>query len=968
MNGIPRQLIAFGFAVLLATAAVAAEVRGLVEPLPPAEVFVTGIQRRLPSYLEVVEIEIRKHTAVPNPRVKVWHIEAGVSIRAREDLFTPEIRTGSRVTFLQRKSAAGDVQALTAQMVLVVSAEVKAPPSVKFQPDAQQTFGQPRSMFTAGTVLIRGSPEEAAWTASNPSSPATPAPAGRPLPRTAPASSMTKLEERLRALVTANGSIYGEDPGLRPALAFALHDVAFEPGGIVKATFSRITTHVKLPIVGKIIGNQIEFPLEPAFREEWGNPSRPPLFLLSPDEASLTTGNRLPVIPLDPTANRALGEKHQRMVQPWSDPAQAAAHVVAQGDLWNLDTKEKVVDAWIPHLAGVQPVKDAPGLYWKTIDDWGVAAPFGGLTAHGIGTLRPRGRTYAPDFLRAGTGWIAADAVRVVWLEGGDFHRGEFDWKTGETKNRRPVTSLGVFDGAKPVAWFGNSFYVDRPGAGSKPIARIDLRTGEVVEMAKPHAFGGGRGSFPMRASPSGRYLAQDHPDGLIFVYDLVRQEEFRLAAAHIAKLFGQDQRTLDAPRAWANDRVFLGANGWYDVELRKRQLVAELSHGKGYESLSMEELVVLPGGHHIDTVLRAHPIQPLPALADRYRIDLRSGEMVALPDYRPFSVAGSMLPAWVDSERYLFVRHTGSLAETGVWLYDVRTKSEKRLTALLPDSQAVNPGMAYSAEGSHRRAGSPFLLLPDRNQIVFVAKRGDQRDLLLISLADGKVDVLEKNTIAQRLARVEATPIDLNVAGSWGDAWDPARFRGIAPAEQATVAASPRTDEERFLAELNEPNVTARTRYLKIYQIHRAAFQHESQNYWHPVRLAREALREIERDLEAKRTKLSTIRDERDRAVLQHDIQRLERSDYHANDVNPLMLKPEFNRRTYDRDRIYAIALRDAANSWVSARNVKGDKDAFSRFYAQRFTDLLMEHGRMGPQIRGDIILGEWNNRPENR
>jgi len=53
-------------------------VRGLVEPLPAADVFVSGVQRRLPSYLEVVDIEIRKHTEVPNPRVKVWHIEGGV--------------------------------------------------------------------------------------------------------------------------------------------------------------------------------------------------------------------------------------------------------------------------------------------------------------------------------------------------------------------------------------------------------------------------------------------------------------------------------------------------------------------------------------------------------------------------------------------------------------------------------------------------------------------------------------------------------------------------------------------------------------------------------------------------------------------------------------------------------------------------------------------------------------------------
>jgi len=885
-------------------------------------------------------------------------------------LFTPEVRNGPRVTFLQRKSAAGDTHTLTAQMVLVLAAGSKAPPSVKFQPDAQQTFDQPRSMFALGTVLVRGSPEEAAWIASNPGGAGAPTTARRPPTGTtaSPAATVTKLEERLRALATANGAIHGEDPAMRPALPFALRDVSFEPGGIVKATFSRITTHVTLPVTGKIIGNQIEFVLEPAFREEWGNPSRPPLFLLSPDEASLTTGNRLPVIPLDPAANRAMGEKHRRMVQPWSEPAQAAAYILAEGELWNLDLKEKVADAWIPHLAGVQPVKDAPGLFWKTIDDWGVRAPYGGLNADGIGTLRPRGRNYAPAFLRDGSGWIATDAVRVVWLEGGDFWRGEFDWKTGEIRNRHQVTSLGVFDGAKPVAWFGNRFYVERPGAGATPIARVDLRTGELVEMAKPHAFGGVRQSFPMRASPSGRYLAQDHADGLIFVYDVVREEEFRFEAAHVAKLFGKEQRTLDAPRAWANDQIFLGANGWYDVARRKRQLVAELPHGKGYESLSMEELVVLPGGNHIDTVLHAHPIQPLPALSDRYRIDLRSGEMIALPDYRPFSVAGSMLPAWIDAERYLFTRNTGSLSAIGVWLYDVRTKEEKRLTALLPDSQAINSGMAYSAEGSHRRADSPFLLLLDRNQVVFVAKRGEQRDLLLVGLADGKVEVLEKNTAARKLARVEATPIDLNAAGTWRDAWDPARFRGTGNEEKAAAVATNLTGEEQFLADLNEPNATARERYLKIYQLHRAAFVHESQDFWHPVRLAREAQREIDRDLAAKRAKLATVRDERERAVLQNDTQRLERGDYHANDVHLLMLNPDFNRRTYDRDRIYAVALREAANSWVGARDVRGDKEAFSRFYAQRFTDLLMQHGRMGPQIRGDVILGEWNNRPENR
>lgn len=948
---------------LAASRCLAAEITGWEAGLPAQATITEAVTAKVPAHLEVLTIAIQKHAKAPNPAVEVWHIETAVTLRAKVPLFDAESGPGGAL-FLREKTAAQTERSVAAKVVLVFAPSKKPQLAASFLPPLDSAFGKPRSIFTGDSVIVRGTPEEAAWLASRAgTSGASPTAAASTGPFPAATAPLSPIETRLRALVAVNGVIHGEDPDVRPVLPFTLREVTFEAGGVVKATFTRITTHAMFPVVGQIRSNQIEFTGEPAFREAWRNPSRPPLFLLTADESALTSGTRQVAIPLDTDANRALGARHQRMVTPWETLARAAAFILADGALWDLDAKARVAGDWSPHSGSVRLVKDAPGLFWKVASEWGVALPVGGMTDWGMGTLRPRGDQYAPAFLRDGSGWVAADGVRVVMLEAGDFWRAEYDWSTGEFRHREQVTSVGVFDGAKPLAWYGAHFFVERPEGGAKPVVRIDLGTGDLVEMAKPYAFDGAANTSAGRVngSPDGRYLAKQHPEGMIFLYDLVREEEFRLDGAHTAKLYGKDTRVLDWPRMWASERVFLGAYGWYDVANRTRRLVSSLAQTQGFESLDPMQTLVLPGGAFIDTVLVAVPIHPMPKIEERFRIDLRSGDMVRLPDFHEFSLASSM-PAWIDEDRYLYVRDKGGLAEIGVWLYDVRTRTEKRLSALLPDSQAENDARAWSDRMNHRRAASSFLLLPERNQIVYVAKRGSQRDLLLVSLADGKTEVLEKATTATRLARVVAEPVDLDIARVWTGIWNHASYGEVERAAERQSDAGTLTAEERFLRDLTEIDPARRQRLIAIFGIyHDTIGRSAHHDFWDPVKLAHEALLAIEQDAALKRAALAAEADERTRAVLQVELQRLERGDFHANDVTTLMVQPEFNRRTYDREKIHAALQREAANAWVSSPETPGTKEEFARYYADRLTDRIMEQGRLSQEANVPLILAEW-------
>jgi len=934
----------------------AVEVRGWTESMPPADMIAGAVAGKLPRGLEVVAVEIRKHTELPNPKVKVWHLETTAEVRATEDLFDVDAGGGPQVTYLVRKTAAGESRPVIAQVVLVIAADGKMSATVKYQPDAKSTFGQPRAVFTSGTVVVRGSAEEAA----------RPAPAPTRAVPVAPAAAMSVIEARLRALVEANGVVHGEDPDVQPALPFTLRDVRFEADGVVKATFTRVSTHAQVPVVGRIRFGQIEFEMDEALREAWRHPSRPPLFLLTPDESALATCTRQVAIPFDPATNRALGERHQRLATPWETAARASSFILAEGDLWDLDAGTKVFESWIPHLGEIRTVRDAPGLFWKTAAEWGVALPVGALTDWGMGTIRPRGQEYAPAFVRDGSGWVAADGVRVVTLENGDFWRAEYDWSTGEMRHRRAVTSIGVFDGAKPLAWHGTQFYVERAGGGAKPVVRIDLASGDMVEMAKPHAFGGAEpyNANRINGSPDGRYLARQHPEGMIFLYDLVREEEFRMEGAHTATLYGQEQRVLDWPRMWASDRVFLGAFGWYDVASRTRRLISSLAPARGFESMNSHVTVVLPGGNFIDTVLVAVPLPPLPKVEERYRIDLRSGDLVRLPDFDEFSVAGNASAAWIDEIRYLFVRTQGGIAEVGVWLHDVRTPSPRRLTALLPDSIARNDARTWSDTMNHRYATSPFLLLPERDQVVFTAARGERRDLLLVSLADGRTDVLESGTAARHLARVIADPIDLNIAGTWTGHWDHASYTERARADAPVSAGDTLTVEEQFLRDLDESDPVRRERLLALFRQFNFGSMHRDRGYWDPVKAAREAEHYFDQQAAARRAELAATRDERARAVLLHDLQRWERGDFEGSEVQRLLLRPEFNRRTFDRERIHALLMREAAAAWTTSSDIAGDRDAFARSYADRMVEDILRDGRAAPSVSAPAALHEWNTR----
>src|SRR5258706_2073321 len=106
--------------------------------------------------------------------------------------------------------------------------------------------------------------------------------------------------------------------------------------------------------------------------------------------------------------------------------------------------------------------------------------------------------------------WVHSDHRRVVWMQGGDYWRGEIDWATAKVVNRKQLTQLGVFNPmTKPLLWWEHLLFVYGNFDKAKPIVRINLASGEITELETFRAF---------VLQPDGRLMASPNASRVISV------------------------------------------------------------------------------------------------------------------------------------------------------------------------------------------------------------------------------------------------------------------------------------------------------------------------------------------------------------------------------------------------------------------------------------------------------------------
>ena len=936
-------------------------VNDLADPSANQQAIIDSVAKQLPPHLELASIDIVAESDLPGARVKAKRLDAVVHLIVREPLYASVESAAGAIT-LAEKNPSGARLKLPA-MIVTMPPELPVPPTTRFTLSHESAFGQPRSAF-AGSIALQPANAPAVKTQSSPS-PSTAAPAAQPIP----AANPTSVEGKLAAIAAANGSIFGQLPG-PPLQPFELANPSFKGDGVFTATLRRFHAPGEFEIVGTVQQTILRLAAEPAdgLETSWSNQYQPPTFLLYPDQQDLTTGNRLLAIPLDPVSNAQLGATFKRTLQPWSDPSEISNFILADAQLWDLNSRSLVSSEWILPADQLRPVKDAPGLFWSDSLSPSASLPIGSLAATVASSKRPFGGETRFMAALQGEAWLAADGVRAVYRENGDFWRAEFDWNTCALRNQSRVTDLGVFGSAVPLAWFGNHFYLDRGrDGGNTPIVKIDLASGNLTEMARPHSFAGRLGHAPSHSSPDGRFIINNHPDGILFVYDLLKEEEFRLSVELQASLYGETQRVLDIPKLWANNHTVVAAYGWFDLAQRRRVLFSELSLGATDLQSFSSYILGLPDDRYIDVLLEKHPASPLPKLESRFRINLQTSEAVPLPPPPTPNLATALYPTWIDTDRYLYLRDSGSLSEVGVWLYTVSSKSSTRLSPLAPLSSAINKGRILgSSFNLHDAPSSPFLVLPERNEVIFVAQKGADASLVLLPLDGSQAITLDPSTTARRLARLDPNPIDLDVSNTWTHHWNHSHYLATsATAAPSTQNLDTLTTRERFIARLLPDERQRSERLLALFDLFYPIIRNRPDlDYWDHNALVRESLKRCENRIAELQSKLSAA-SEAEKPTLRYDIARLQKGEYHANDI--ALNDRTINRAAFDRLKIHAILLADAEEIWNSRADLGSDKPAFANFLARRATELSLQTGAIHKFDHATLsrLIEEWKKSP---
>ncbi|HVX83845.1 MAG TPA: hypothetical protein VH253_03435 [Phycisphaerae bacterium] len=211
---------------------------------------------------------------------------------------------------------------------------------------------------------------------------------------------------------------------------------------------------------------------------------------------------------------------------PWLQPENAAKYVFVGKQVWNVDSGQVVSPTGAPALqTPARPILGVTDRYYLDMNSHypglpGMVTPGRVFAYDGTNVVPTLDGQRPQDYGHLGY-WMNADSRRIVWIEKGDYWRGEADWTKGTIVNRKKITSLNAFDTHNtPLLWWAQYLFVYGGFDKDKPIVRINLATGDTDELPSAHGLNLG----PDRAlggfvSPS-YYRIVDPTSAILYCYD----------------------------------------------------------------------------------------------------------------------------------------------------------------------------------------------------------------------------------------------------------------------------------------------------------------------------------------------------------------------------------------------------------------------------------------------------------------
>jgi hypothetical protein len=363
-------------------------------------------------------------------------------------------------------------------------------------------------------------------------------------------------------------------------------------------------------------------------------------------------------------------------------------YVFVGKSLWDVDAGQQVSPDGAPKtwlggevmkIAGVTDRVFLPG---NEPPAAGMAAPGMIAPLDGSGGIGPKldGKPLV-DSMGRYSFWASADHHRVVFIQDGDYWRGEINWNAKPAPaivNRKKVTSVGAFGPINvPLLWWGNTLIVWGDFDKAKPIVRIDLLTGTTDELPNyDHALDRDLLDRARRGavSPDGARAFQ-WSSSLISSYDVRTGKASTIANKyeHVGNL-GPVNFTSEFKPYWADDNtaytmISRGDVAKLDFRNSRMDIVA-----KADETANHRVASILPSGRYADVIAFIPSHDSGPTFKERYLLDLTSGQHIALP----FDDRNS--GKWLDDSKYLYYRDKGGLGVVGVWFYNRDDNSNKRL------------------------------------------------------------------------------------------------------------------------------------------------------------------------------------------------------------------------------------------------------------------------------------------------
>ena len=719
--------------------------RAVTEGAVPREEMERVIRQKLgPAYvLRDWSYEVTKQ--FQKGPIKVRQLALEITVELKEPLYVRTHRQNDGRQVLRRSRKQGERIVLTGGAMLADTGGFGANQmQVMISPGDPNGTGLPLNGYPQGYVVVAGAGDSG--NAPIPSSPESQQVAAQ---QPAPPGPVQRLWE----VFGRQHAVWGRETwGVYRGSPVVLHSLNKTGPHTLKGVIEYPGQELSNPFVLMGTAGSLTLKIEPAER---GVP--PNLYNMTLEDEQLVA-RRGPVFPLSLSKSEAARKDFERARLPWNFEGDISDYVQLDATLININSLEPVSKRW--GNQPLAPVTNLPGRFWNVSANYQLGvAPFGAYPAEYVHTQDPKRTSLTPFSNVSGRTWVASDLLHYVSLKEGDLWGGTIDWKSGTAMPPRNLTNIGLLNDLEPIAWCERSFYFLHPQATDRPVLRIDTQTGDVFEMKAGRVIRRG-----VQGSPDGCLLFT-HDDGRmisttkdgartsqVHVLDLRSDERFDLDATYDMRNYA-GKRKME-PRAekivvqaWVTRDIFWTRSGWYDLGQRKRVVPSKfprLVEDIPYAVMPDGRRQAVPGDRYMDVVYRGlTKLEPPGNTAmKRYRIDRLSGEAVELP-LEPVMNRTAFGVTWVDKDRYVYARRKGALSEIGTWLYDVHTGMETKLSRFFADEHVWAENARVTDADQAAWSNEPYitgryLVLPDKNRIIFSSTRGSVQELVSVSL-DGK-------------------------------------------------------------------------------------------------------------------------------------------------------------------------------------------------------------------------------------